>query len=115
MIYINNFFFNISQKIRIFYLNSNFYDKKISRVIEGNLTYKPSPHLLGSLIKYQKKRFKIEDYFLEEIWNNNEINKKDFKNLNSFYWFFNLDLKSSKKKNTINYKKLDKSKSYIQL
>ncbi len=98
MIYINNIFFNISQKIRNLYLNSNFYDKKISRVVEGNLTYKPSPHLLGSLIKYQKKRFKIEDYFLEEIWNNNEINKKDSKNLNSFYWFFNLDLKSSKKK-----------------
>ena len=55
MIYISNFFFGISQKFRNFYLNSNFYDKKISKIVSGNFTYKPSPHLLGSLIKYQKK------------------------------------------------------------
>ena len=98
MIYISNFFFSISQKLRNLYLNSNFYDKKISKVIDGNFSYKPSPHLLGSLIKYQKRRFNIDDYSLEEIWSKKNINQKDFKNLNSFYWFFNLDLKSSKKK-----------------
>ena len=100
MIYISYFFSSISQKIKKLYLNSNIYDKKISKVIDGNFSYKPSPHLLGSLIRYQKKRFNIEDYSLEEIWNNNSKNnkKKDFKRLNSFYWFFNLDLKSSKKK-----------------
>ncbi len=118
MIYISNLFFGISQKFRNFYLNSNFYDKKISKIVSGNFTYKPSPHLLGSLIKYQKKRFDIEDYSLEEIWNKNDINKKDFKNLNSFYWFFNLDLKSSKKKihliikNWINYNFKYNSKSW---
>ena len=62
------------------------------------MSYKPSPHLVASLVKYQKKRFKIEDYIIDEIWNNENINKKDFINLNSFYWFFNLDLKSSKEK-----------------
>ena len=98
MIYISNFFFSVSQNLKNLYLNSNFYDKRISKIVDGNFIYKPSPHLLGSLIKYQKKRFNIEDYSLEEIWNINNINKKDFKNLNSFYWFFNLDLKSPKKK-----------------
>ena len=34
---------------------------------------------------------------MEKIWSEVEINKKDFINLNSFYWFFSLDLKSSKK------------------
>ena len=62
MIYINRFFFSIINRIRKFYLNSNFYDKKISKIDDKNLIYKPSPHLLSSLIKYQKKKFKIEDF-----------------------------------------------------
>ena len=98
MIYIGDFFFNISKKLRTLFLNSNFYDKKISKINNNSFSYRPSPHLLSSLIKYQKNRFKIEDYSLDEIWNNNNISEKDFKNLNSFYWFFNIDLKSSKKK-----------------
>ena len=71
MIYINRFFFSIINQLRKFYLNSNFYDKKISKIDNKNLIYKPSPHLLSSLIKYQKKKFKIEDFSLDEIWNNN--------------------------------------------
>ena len=97
MIYINRFFFNIIKQIRKLYLYSNFYDKKISKINNKEFIYKPSPHLLSSLIKYQKKRFKIDDFSLDEIWNNNNLNNKDYKNLNSFYWFFSLDLKSSKK------------------
>ena len=56
MIYINRFFFGISNQIRRFYLNSNFYDKKISKIEYEDLIYRPSPHLLSSLIKYQKKK-----------------------------------------------------------
>ena len=95
MVYISSIFSNILIKFQKLYLNSNFYDKKISKVFITDFIYKPSPHLLSSLIKYQKKRFKIEDYSLDEIWSNNKIKKKDFNSLNSFYWFFNLDLKSS--------------------
>jgi uncharacterized heparinase superfamily protein len=97
MIYINRFFLNISKQLRNFYLNSNTYDKKISKIINKNLVYKPSPHLLSSLIKYQKKKFKIEDFSLDEIWNNPNISKRELKNLNNFYWFFSIDLRSSKK------------------
>ncbi len=97
MIYINRFFFTILKQIHKLYLYSNFYDKKISKIDDKDFVYKPSPHLLSSLIKYQKKKFKIDDFSLEEIWNNNKLNKQDYKNLNSFYWFFSLDLKSSKK------------------
>ena len=50
MIYINRFFFSISNQIRKFYLNSSFYDKKISKIDNKNLIYKPSPHLLSSLV-----------------------------------------------------------------
>ena len=34
---------------------------------------------------------------IQNIWTKNNLNHKDFKNLNSFNWFFSLDLKSSKK------------------
>tara|TARA_B100001063_G_scaffold232092_1_gene246829 strand:+ start:580 stop:2190 length:1611 start_codon:yes stop_codon:yes gene_type:complete len=96
MIYINQFFFSIFNKIYKLYLNSNFYDKKISKTNEKDFIYKPSPHLLSSLIKYQKKKIKIDDFKINEIWNDNNLNHKEYKNLNSFYWFFSLDLKSSK-------------------
>jgi uncharacterized heparinase superfamily protein len=118
MIYINRFFLGILNQIRKLYLNSNFYDKKISKINVKDLVYKPSPHLLSSLIKYNKKKIKIDDFSLNEIWNNNNLNNKEFKNLNSFYWFFSLDLKSSKQttqliiKNWINNNKKYNNKSW---
>ena len=33
---------------------------------------------------------------MNEIWNQNNLSQKEFRNLNNFYWFFSLDLKSSK-------------------
>ena len=59
MVYINHFFFNAFNQLRNFYLNSNFYDQKISKTENRDLIYKPSPYLLSSLIKYQKKKFKV--------------------------------------------------------
>ena len=97
MIYINQFFFNAYNQVRKIYLNSSIYDKKISKIDDNELIYKPSPHLLSSLIKYQKKKFKIEDFSLDEIWNEKKLSQKEYNKLNSFYWFFGLDLKSSKK------------------
>ena len=92
----NRFFFSIFDQLHKFYLNSNFYDRKISKIHSKNFIYKPSPHLLSSLIKYQKKKIKIDDFAIDEIWDHKGLSYKDFKNLNSFYWFFSLDLKSSK-------------------
>ena len=96
MIYINRFFLSILDQIRKFYLNSNFYDRKISKDSNKDLIHKPSPHLLSSLNKYSKRKIKIEDFSLDEIWNKRNLNIRDYKNLNSFYWLFSLDLKSSK-------------------
>tara|TARA_B100000963_G_scaffold268798_1_gene236947 strand:- start:1911 stop:3521 length:1611 start_codon:yes stop_codon:yes gene_type:complete len=96
MIYISRFFFSFLNQIRKFYLNSNFYHRKISKIDSKKIVYKPSPHLLSSLIKYQKKKFRIEDFSLNEIWSSKNLSIKDYRNLNSFYWFFSLDLKSSK-------------------
>ena len=91
MIYISRFFLKIFDQIRKFYLRSNFYDKKISKINDNQFIYRPSPHLLSSLIKYQKKKFKIEYFSLDDIWNNKNLSTKDYNNLNNFYWFFILD------------------------
>ena len=89
-------YFDLKNYVKRIYQNSNFYDKKISKVYSNTFDYKPSPHLLSSIVNYQKKKYKIEDFVLESIWNNN-INSKDYNKLNNFFWFFSLDLKSSKK------------------
>ena len=117
MIYLNQFFLNLIKRIRKFYLTTSFYDKKISKISENDFVYKPSPHLLSSLIKYQKK-LRIEDYSLDKVWKQKNIATKDFKELNNFNWFFSLDLKSSKKetqsviKNWINFNNKYNSKSW---
>ncbi len=90
------FYFNIKKSFKSIYQNSNFYEKKISKTYDNIFEYKPSPHLLSSIIKYQNKKYKIEDFAIESIWQNN-LSSKDYEKLNNFFWFFSLDLKSSKK------------------
>ncbi|MDA8737639.1 heparinase II/III-family protein [Candidatus Pelagibacter bacterium] len=89
-------YFNLKIKLKQFYQNSNFYDKKISKTKDITFGYKPSPYLLSSIIKYQKKKYKIEDFALESLWQN-DLKYEEFEKLNNFFWFFSLDLKSSKK------------------
>ena len=95
--FISQLLTNFSKHLRNIYLNSDYYDKKISKINCRDLFYKPSPHLLSSLIKYQKKKINIDDIEIENLWDKKNINVKDFRKLNNFYWFFSLDLKSSKK------------------
>ena len=63
-------YFNLKLSLKQFYQNSNFYDKKISKTKDIAFSYKPSPYLLSSIVKYQKKKYKIEDFVLEDIWKN---------------------------------------------
>jgi uncharacterized heparinase superfamily protein len=95
--FINNSYKFSKKKIRSLYLSSNIYNKKITPSIIGPLEYCPSPYFLDSFIKYDKKKINIENYSLNEIWDNKNLKEKDYKNLNSFFWLFSLDLKSSKK------------------
>ncbi len=91
----SQFYFDLKNNFKKIYQNSNFYEKKISKTFENSLEYKPSPHLLSSIIKYQNKKYRIEDFAIESIWQN-KISTKDYEKLNNFFWFFSLDLKSSK-------------------
>ena len=93
---LSQIYFNLKLGLKQFYQNSNFYDKKISRTKDIVFDYKPSPHLLSSIVKYQNKKYKIEDFAIESIWQKN-LSSKDYEKLNNFFWFFSLDLKSSKK------------------
>ena len=95
--FINEFFFYLVNQIRKLYLNSSLYNKKISKIDNNVLYYKPSLKILSCLIKYDKKKYNIEDFYLNSIWNNNKITESDYKKLHSFFWLFALDLKSSKK------------------
>tara|TARA_Y100000590_G_scaffold200054_1_gene227229 strand:+ start:691 stop:2322 length:1632 start_codon:yes stop_codon:yes gene_type:complete len=95
--YVNEFFFYVSKRIRKIYLRSSLYNKKISKINNNTLYYKPSLKILSCLIKYDKKKYNIEDFYLNSIWKNEKINESDYKKLHSFFWLFTLDLKSSKK------------------
>jgi hypothetical protein len=53
---INNSYIFSKKKIRTLYLRSNIYNRKITSSILNSLEYHPSPNLLDSLIKYDKKK-----------------------------------------------------------
>ena len=90
-------FLNYSlNQIRKIYLSSRIYNKKISKTNDKFFEYKPSPNLLDCIIKYGKKN-NIENFYLNSIWTNKEINENDYKKLHNFFWLFTIDLKSSKK------------------
>ena len=95
--YFNQFFFFIYKQFRNFYLNSKIYNKKISKISKKNFEYKPSPSLLDCLVKYEEKKIKIDDLYLNSVWKNKSLSEKEYKNLHSFFWLLSLDLKSSKK------------------
>ena len=59
--FLYQFYKTFYSKFRNIYLNSNYYDKKISNIRFNELIYKPSPHLLSSLINYQTKKININD------------------------------------------------------
>ena len=100
--------FNLIRKI---YLKSNIYNKKISIIENHTLGYKPSLSILNCIIKYEKKT-KIEDYYVNSIWEK-KINIKDLKKLHNFYWLFTIDLKSSKKiTHSIIQNWIEKNKNY---
>ena len=95
--FINEFLNYILNQIRKIYLNSSFYNKKISKTEKTILEYKPSQNLLGCILNYNKKKEKIENFYINSIWKNENLKKKDYIKLHNFFWLFAVDLKSSRK------------------
>ncbi len=95
LILINEFFYSSRSQIRNLYLKSSFYNNKISKIEISNMTYKPTLSILSCLVKYDKKKIKIEELDKDSIWGNELLSSNNFYKLNNFYWLFSIDLKSS--------------------
>ena len=95
--YINKFKSIISLRLRDFYLNSSFYNKKISKLENKNLIYKPNTNIFYCIVKYFNKKEKIENFKTSSIWKIKNINNKDYRKLNNFFWLYSVNLKSSSK------------------
>ncbi|MDC3162034.1 heparinase II/III-family protein [Candidatus Pelagibacter sp.] len=95
LILINEFFYSSKSQIRNLYLKSSFYNNKISKIEISNITYRPTLSILSCLVKYDKKKIKIEELDEDNIWENELLSSNNFYKLNNFYWLFSIDLKSS--------------------
>ena len=92
---LNEFLYSSRGEIRKIYFKSSIYNNKISKIQFKNITYKPSLSILSCLVKYEKKKLKIEELDKDNIWENKFLKKKNYTKLNNFYWLFSIDLKSS--------------------
>ena len=92
---LNEFLYSSRSEIRKIYFKSSIYNNKISKIEFKNITYKPSLSILSCLVKYEKKKLKIEELDKDNIWENKFLKKKNYTKLNNFYWLFSIDLKSS--------------------
>ena len=95
--YFSRFHSAFSFRIRKIYLSSSFYNKKISKISDKILMYKPSPSLINCIIKYEKQKQNISNFLVNSIWENENINDANYKKLHNFFWLFSIDLKSSNK------------------
>ncbi len=114
--FINEFFNTSKNQIRKLYLKSNFYNNKISKIEISNITYRPSLSILSCLVKYEKKKIKIDELDKDNIWENKLLSGHNLYKLNNFYWLFSIDLKSSPNiTQSIIIKWIEKNQSYNSL
>ena len=76
---INEFFSTLFNQFRNLYLRSSLYNKKISKIENNSLIYKPSLSILSCLIKYNKKKIKIEELNQNYVWENKNLNIETLK------------------------------------
>ena len=94
--YFFSFYKIILFKLKISYLKSSFYNKKISNNLRSKFNYKPSLHIINSLTSFDKKKIKIEYFSLNSLWELNSKNTIEFQNLHNFLWLVSLDIKTNK-------------------
>ena len=76
---LSQFYFEVKRNLKEVYQNSSFYDKKISKTKDINFDYKPSPYLLSSIVKYQKKNIKLKT-LLQKLFGKTTYSIMNFKN-----------------------------------
>ena len=93
----SKFKFIFSSKLRNIYLKSSLYNKKISKLDNLSLVYKPNPNIFDCLVKYKKQKQNISNYQTKNIWSLENKKFEEVKFLHNFYWLYSIDLKSSTK------------------
>jgi len=84
-------------RLKNIYLQSNYYNKKISSFIPEKIFYNPSAYLSASLSTINNNFYKIANTSPDIFWRTKIKNKLEFENLHSFLWLSKLDRKNSKK------------------
>ena len=113
IIIIEKYKFLLLSRIRDIYLSSSFYNKKISKIEEKNLTYKPNPNIVDCIIKFNKKKINIEDFNLGHVWEKKDLNDRNYIKLHNFFWLFSINLKSSNRViQSVIEDWIDKNKNY---
>ena len=84
-------------RLKNIYLQSNYYNKKISSFIPEKIFYNPSAYLSASLSTINNNFYKIANTSPDIFWRTEIKNKLEFENLHSFLWLSKLDRKNSKK------------------
>jgi len=115
---IAKYFFLIYQitkfNLKVTYFKTNFYNRKISKEKLDKFIYKPSPHILSSLLSFNKK-IKIENLAVNSIWDLDSKKNSEFRKLHSFFWLLVLDMKTEKKiAQSIIENWIDKNKNFNQ-
>ena len=115
---IAKYFFSVYKitkfNLKVAYFKTNFYNRKISKEKLDKFIYKPSPHILGSLLPFNKK-IKIENLAVNSIWDLDSKENSEFRKLHSFFWLLALDMKTEKKiAQSIIENWIDKNKNFNQ-
>ena len=64
---LGQFYFNLKKNFKSIYQNSSFYEKKISKTFDNIFEYKPSPHLLSSILNIKIKGIKLKILLLSQF------------------------------------------------
>jgi len=62
--YFYSFFNSLINNLKYKYFKTNYYNQIISKKIPSRYVYRPSPHIINSLISLKKKKKKKKNFFL---------------------------------------------------
>ena len=83
----------IFKSIRELFFSTNFYNKLLISAIPSRFFFYPNPYLLSPLLNHKSFLFKISKNDIDNFWNEN-LKKKEKKNIHSFLWLNLIDRKN---------------------
>ena len=83
----------IFKSIKELFFSTNFYNKLLISAIPSRFFFYPNPYLLSPLLNHKSFLFKISKNDIDNFWNEN-LKKKEKKNIHSFLWLNLIDRKN---------------------